>query len=51
MKIKNVFTALLLLLISLNLFSQKDTVYSSTGDIIVGEIKSMSRNVLTFDTD
>ena len=51
MKIKNVLLAVLFLTAALNLFAQKDTVYSSTGDVIVGEIKSMSRNVLTFDTD
>lgn len=51
MKIKSVLSAVFILLISLSLFAQKDTVYSSTGDIIVGEIKSMTRNVLEFDTD
>ena len=51
MKIKNVLTIVLFLFSTLSLFAQKDTVYSSTGDMIVGEIKSMSRNVLTFDTD
>jgi len=51
MKIKNVLLAILFLSASLNLFAQKDTVYSSTGDVIIGEIKSLSRNVLTFDTD
>lgn len=51
MKIKNILLAVLFLAVALNLFAQKDTVYSSTGDMIVGEIKSMSRNVLTFDTD
>lgn len=35
----------------LNLYAQKDTLISSTGDVIVGEIKSLSRNVLIFDTD
>ncbi len=30
---------------------QQDTLYSATGDMIVGEIKSMIRNVLAFDTD
>lgn len=39
------------LLASFSLLAQKDTVYSATGDMIVGEIKSLSRNVLTFDTD
>lgn len=51
MKIKSILLSVLSLFIAINLFAQKDTVYSSTGDIIVGEIKSMSRNVLSFDTD
>ena len=51
MKIKKVLLGILFLSASASLFAQKDTVYSSTGDMIVGEIKSMSRNVLTFDTD
>ena len=51
MKIKSILLSVLSLFIAINLFAQKDTVYSSSGDIIVGEIKSMSRNVLSFDTD
>ncbi len=51
MKIKNALSVILFLAASLNLFAQKDTIYSSTGDVLVGEIKSMSRNVLIFDTD
>ncbi|RKD91444.1 DUF481 domain-containing protein [Mangrovibacterium diazotrophicum] len=31
--------------------AQQDTLISSTGDVIIGEIKSLSRNVLSFDTD
>ncbi len=51
MKIKCILLSVLSLLIFFNLSAQQDTVYSSTGDMIVGEIKSMNRNVLTFDTD
>jgi len=43
--------AILMIAISTGIFAQQDTLYSSTGDIIVGEIKSMTRNVLVFDTD
>lgn len=31
--------------------SAQDTLYTATGDKLVGEIKSMSKNVLVFDTD
>lgn len=44
------FTVLLILASVTTLFAQ-DTLYTATGDLIVGEIKSMSRNILTFDTD
>jgi len=46
-------TILLLFLIGafLKLFSQDDKVYTSNGDVLVGEIKSMQRGVLIFDTD
>lgn len=38
-------------LLSLDAFSQNDTVYTVTGDRLVGEIISMKLGVLTFDTD
>ncbi|WP_163709001.1 DUF481 domain-containing protein [Mangrovibacterium lignilyticum] len=31
--------------------AQQDTLISATGDVIIGEIKSLSKNVLSFDTD
>ncbi len=34
----------------LNGFAQPDTVYVSTGEILYGEIQSLDRNVLEFDT-
>lgn len=51
MKRNRLFIAALLVFISSTVFGQQDTMYSATGDMIVGEIKSMVRNVLTFDTD
>ena len=51
MEAKKLGFVTLFMAVFLNLFAQKDTVYSSTGDRIIGEIKSMNRNVLTFDTD
>ena len=39
------------LLFSLFAYSQEDKVYSKTGDVLIGELKSMSRGVLVFDTD
>lgn len=38
-------------LFSINAFSQNDTLYTKTGDRLVGEIISMKLGVLTFDTD
>ncbi len=51
MKSKKLFLALLFLAVFTNLFAQNDTLYSATGDVLVGEIKSVNKNVLTFDTD
>lgn len=47
---KILFTALFVFA-GFNLFAQQDTLISSSGDVIIGEIKSMSRNVLIFDTE
>lgn len=40
-----------ILLFSLTAFSQNDTLYTKTGDVLVGEIISMKLGVMTFDTD
>jgi hypothetical protein len=45
-----IFTVVLFFIV-LGLSAQQDTLFSSNGDVIVGEIKSMNRNVLSFDTD
>lgn len=48
------FLKLSTLVLLLGLFIQvsaQDTLYTATGDMLVGEIKSMSKNVLVFDTD
>ena len=39
------------LLLSFSVFSQNDTLYTVTGDRLVGEIISMKLGVLNFDTD
>jgi hypothetical protein len=39
------------MLLCVNIYAQSDTLYSATGDVLAGEIKSLNRNVLTFDTD
>ncbi|MDX8340954.1 DUF481 domain-containing protein [Draconibacterium sp. IB214405] len=33
------------------LFAQTDKIYTSNGDVLVGEIKSMQKGVLVYDTD
>lgn len=43
--------ALLFLLLTSTVFSQNDSIVLINGDHIAGEIKSMSRGVLTFKTD
>ncbi len=44
-------TILYLLFFTFTSIQAQDTLYTATGDVLVGEIKSMSKNVLTFDTD
>ncbi len=51
MQARKTLLPFLMLFIATAIFAQKDTLYSSVGDVLVGEIKSMNRNVLTFDTD
>ncbi|MEN8115979.1 MAG: DUF481 domain-containing protein [Bacteroidota bacterium] len=51
MKITKLTIAVFFLLLFSNMYAQNDTLYTATGDMLIGEIKSMSRNVLTFDTD
>jgi len=51
MRVNRILLVILMIATSTGIFAQQDTLYSSTGDMIVGEIKSMTRNVLVFDTD
>jgi putative salt-induced outer membrane protein YdiY len=51
MRLKKTGLIVYFIFVCANLFAQKDTLYSSNGDVIVGEIKSLSKSVLTFDTD
>lgn len=47
---RSVLVVLFTLFLVSNVWAQ-DTLYTSTGDMLVGEIKSLNQNVLTFDTD
>ncbi len=51
MQTQKLTIAVVLLLLSILAYSQNDKVYSKTGDIIIGELKSLSRGVLVFDTE
>lgn len=51
MKVSRILFVAILVIASCHVFAQQDTLYSTTGDVIVGEIKGMSKSVLTFDTD
>ncbi len=51
MQIRKLVSVVLFMFLCVNIYAQNDTLYSATGDVLVGEIKSLSRNVLTFDTD
>ena len=51
MKIAKSFFIVLIVLAGGFVSAQQDTVYTSTGTELIGEIKSLSRNVLIFDTD
>jgi hypothetical protein len=48
---RKLVSVVLFMFFATNLFAQNDTLYSATGDVLVGEIKSLDKNVLTFDTD
>ncbi len=41
----------LLFLIPLAIFGQKDSIWMKNNDILVGELKSLSKSVITFETD
>ncbi len=43
--------ALFLFLFSVSTLTAQDTLYTTSGDVLVGEIQALQRNVLTFDTD
>lgn len=51
MKTRIILSALLFLLFAMPLFSQKDSLVLSNGDILVGELKNMDRGVATIETD
>ena len=53
MKMKNILTLILLLLITLttSLSAQTDTLITTNGETITGEIKSMDQGVLIIETD
>lgn len=51
MRNQKLTTVLVALFFSLLANAQQDKVYSKTGDILIGELKSMQRGVLVFDTD
>lgn len=52
MQWKQTSVLFLLLFVSFSILAQKkDKVYSVTGDVLIGELKSMERGVLIFDTE
>lgn len=51
MKAKLVFLIGFLAVFSLQAMAQSDTLYTATGDMLVGEVESMNKNILNFDTD
>jgi len=51
MQLKGIGILVLFIFTFFNLLAQEDKVYTNTGDVLVGELKSMSRGVLVFDTD
>ena len=44
-------TGVLLFLIPLSIFAQNDSIWMKSNDILVGELKSLSKSVVTFETD
>ena len=48
---KKCLISLLLIFSFIQVIAQNDKIYTSNGDVLVGEIKSMKRGVLVYDTD
>jgi len=48
--IKTIHSVLFMILLSTTLIKAADSLRVSTGELLVGEIKSMERNVITFET-
>lgn len=51
MQTKLLVTVFLFIMLSVRLMGQTDKVYTINGDILIGEVKSMHKGVLVFDTD
>lgn len=51
MPTKQLLTLLLCVLLSVRVLGQTDKVYTITGDVLIGELKSLQKGVLLFDTD
>jgi len=47
---KHFFTAILMTLLSVVVYGQKDTLTLSNNDVLVGTIEKMDRSILTFST-
>ena len=50
MKIKKLLLTLFVVLFSATAYSQTDSLILINGDIIIGELKDMTKNVVTFET-
>lgn len=48
--IKKYYLTLLLITLSISIYSQKDTLKLANGDVLVGELEKMDRSILTFST-
>ncbi|MEN8115980.1 MAG: DUF481 domain-containing protein [Bacteroidota bacterium] len=51
MQTKRIFIVAVFVFLILEIFAQQDKVYTASGDILIGELKSFQRGVLVFDTD
>ncbi|KJF42430.1 DUF481 domain-containing protein [Draconibacterium sediminis] len=51
MRNKKCIISVLLIFSFIQVIAQNDKIYTSNGDVLVGEIKSMKRGVLVYDTD